>query len=452
MRIRRRPDGKWAQLTIDWTQSHVTIDGTPYNLREGDHHRCEHLAHLATALDAEGIEIECCASCQYLHLSGFAYDGGWAGYCGRVGPKKPVVGADTGCGERRSLPIWKDLMAAQSERWRLVRANPAPSRLNAFAGSLVGLAVGDALGYPAEFRTRQQILETYGPAGLTDFVGVRDPAWPRRPMIIGEPHPPGTYTDDTQMSLAVAEALIEAGHEGPNRCMQRIAERWVAWSESPDNNRAPGETCMTGCQKLAAGVPWSDSGNPNSKGCGSAMRVAPIGLYFWHDEAQLLDLARKSSIATHGHDAGIEGAAAAALLVQLALRKTPPRKMYEALMAECAPRSPDFRRALQKVPDRLGDDPADVLSEQGLGEGWVAEEAVASALYCFWRSPDDFEETVLTAVNTDGDSDSIACIAGSISGAFNGLDAIPQPWRAGVENAEYLLQTAERLWLQVKPA
>lgn len=121
-------------------------------------------------------------------------------------------------------------------------------------------------------------------------------------------------------------------------------------------------------------------------------------------------------------------------------------------MRECAPRSPDFKACLEKLPKFLWTEPAEALSRRGLGEGWVAEEAVASALYCFWRSPLHFERTVVTAATTDGDSDSIACIAGGISGAFCGLGAIPAVWQTNIENSAYLKDVASRLWAAAESA
>lgn len=326
------------------------------------------------------------------------------------------------------------------------------SRRNAFEGTIVGLAVGDALGYPAEFRRRCDIIRAFGPDGIRGFVSVNDPAWPARPVVISWRLPPGSYTDDTQMSLAVAEALIEAGHKDLDSLMRRMAARFIEWSGSPENNRAPGETTMAACARLAEGIEWRDAGVPESKGCGSAMRVAPIGLFFCRDIPRLLETARTSSMLTHRHDAAIEGAAAAALLVGMAISKTQPDEMYRALMQECAPRSQDFKACLEKVPELLWTEPAEALSNRGLGEGWVAEEAVASALYCFWRSPLDFEQTVVTAANTDGDSDSIACIAGGISGAFNGLDAIPTSWQKDIEKSADLKDLASRLWAAAESA
>jgi ADP-ribosylglycohydrolase len=280
---------------------------------------------------------------------------------------------------------------------------------------------------------------------LTGYVALHDPAWPRRPAILGRKHPPGIYTDDTQMTLAVAEALIEAGRADLDTLMGALALRFVAWCGSPGNNRAPGAACVRACHNLAAGVPWDEAGVAGSKGCGANMRVAPIGLFFEADHPRLLEVARAQTKLTHRHAAAAEGAAAAALLVAMALQGNTPEALFAAALAECAPRSPDFKTCFEKLPALREADPALALSAQGLGEGWVAEEAVASALWCHWRAPTDFRACVLLAVNTDGDSDSIACIAGGISAAANGLESIPAEWIEGIENRDGLRDVARRL-------
>lgn len=110
-----------------------------------------------------------------------------------------------------------------------------------FEGCILGLAIGDALGAPTEFiNTMDAIRRTFPPDGVRGFE-----EWS---------HPAGTYTDDTQMSLAVARALVEAGHRDLDDLMGGMAREFVAWSESPDNDRAPGNTCLAGCERLAAGV------------------------------------------------------------------------------------------------------------------------------------------------------------------------------------------------------
>lgn len=315
-----------------------------------------------------------------------------------------------------------------------------------FRGCIVGLAIGDALGYPAEFRSRQQILATFGPDGLTDFVSVDDARWPRHPLIVGATQPPGTFSDDTQMSVAVAQGLLDAGKDASlDAQMTAIAARFAAWSTSPDNNRAPGGTCMTGCRRLADGVPWREAAVRNSKGCGSAMRVAAIGLLFADDKDQILEVARASSVLTHGHDAAIEGAAAAALAVRLAMRGAGDDEIYDAIVDATFGRSADFDERMRQLPAALEHSPKVALSKIGLGESWVAEEAVASALYCVSRG-DDFRQAVLLGANTDGDSDSIAAIAGSIAGARHGLSGIPAAWVAAVEDSAELVALADALF------
>ena len=159
-----------------------------------------------------------------------------------------------------------------------------------YVGCIVGLAVGDALGFPAEFRRRKQILTEIGPQGIADFIALKDPRF-SRPQFSSSGHPPGTFTDDTQMTIAVAEALLAAGRAGLDPLMSTMAERFVLWSRSTTNNRAPGGTCMEGCSNLAASVPWRRAGVPTSKGCGSVMRVAPIGLYY-QDLDRVAEVAR----------------------------------------------------------------------------------------------------------------------------------------------------------------
>lgn len=297
----------------------------------------------------------------------------------------------------------------------------------------MGLAVGDALGHPTEFLSRQQILARYGPDGVAGF----EPA--------GR-HPAGTFTDDTQMSIAVAEGLLTAGRNASlDARMRAIADEFVRWSRSPANDRAPGRTCMTGCRNLERGVGWRSSGVPTSKGCGSAMRVTAIGLLFADDLDRLTEVARASSLLTHGHPAALEGAAASALAVALGLRRSTPTQMFDVVMQMCGGRSPDFDAAMSRLAASRSDAPERALTAGALGEAWVAEEAFVSALYCVARTPDDFAATVLCGANTDGDSDSIAAIAGSISGALNGLCAIDPAWVRGVEASDDLIELADRL-------
>jgi ADP-ribosylglycohydrolase len=446
--------------TIALTADDVTLTVPRARHENGETDDYTSFAVLAREATSRGVEIEACGSCARFRFSGFARQasGGAKGYCTMVGwrSERAVVRIDHYCGEHDPVGGWPDdLERAAREQLDLSARDPQPSRANAFAGSILGLAIGDALGFPTEFRSRARITEAFGPQGVTDLVSVNDPRWGDDRASVRTQFPPGAYSDDTQMTLAVAEAILETDRADLDTLMRAIARRFVEWSESTENNRAPGQTCLRGSRNLARGVPWQSAGIPDSKGCGSAMRVAPIGLYYWRDHTRLLEVARASSLLTHGHDAAVESAAAAALMVALALEKRTPAEMLAAVRPECASRSRDLRDRLDDLDRLLSAPPEIALSATGLGEGWVAEEAVVSALYCLFQNPDDFEQCVLMAANTDGDSDTIAGIAGGVSGAFHGLGAIPGRWRTRLEDAASFHKVAERLWLAsagIRPA
>lgn len=306
--------------------------------------------------------------------------------------------------------------------------------LSRFQGCIVGLAVGDALGRPTEFlHTLAAIRARFGTEGVTDL----------------EPdgHPAGTFTDDTQMSLCVARALVRAGHDPLDTLMSAIAKEFIEWSRSAENDRAPGTTCMAGCRNLGSGIGWQEAGIVGSKGCGSAMRTAPIGLFYHDNERELIEVARASSLPTHGHPTALASAAATALLTAWALHGDEPAEFPSRLATVMREMEGGEEMAVlaARIPELLSAAPESVLRKDVLGEAWVGDEAVACALYCFCRSPRDYRATVLTGANTIGDSDSIACITGAICGAYNGIDAIPKKWRQRIEKSDQLHRVAEEL-------
>ena len=172
--------------------------------------------------------------------------------------------------------------------------------LDRFRGCLIGLAVGDALGHPTEFISSvARIKQRYGERGIVDF----DRAGP---------HPAGTFTDDTQMTIAVARALALAGHRPLDELMTLMADEFVAWAGHSSNNRAPGGTCLAGCRNLEQGAHWKHAGIKGSKGCGAAMRAAPVGLYFTNNDEALVRVAAAQCVLTHSHPTGIASSVAAA--------------------------------------------------------------------------------------------------------------------------------------------
>src|SRR5215213_2702609 len=160
---------------------------------------------------------------------------------------------------------------------------------------LFGLALGDALGYPVEFLKRETLRQKYGSTGIQHLP---DPA---------------LYSDDTQMTLALTKGLLDAGIDAPvDDLMQAVGKRFIDWLDSPDNNRAPGTTCIKGVKRFQSGVSWRESGIPESKGCGSAMRVAPLGYVYQYNESRLREVAIATSLITHRHPTAIAATVAAA--------------------------------------------------------------------------------------------------------------------------------------------
>jgi ADP-ribosylglycohydrolase len=296
-------------------------------------------------------------------------------------------------------------------------------------GMIYGVALGDALGAPVEFEMLSRIREEYGPRGIQELPE------------------PARFTDDTQLTLALAEALVAAGHLDLGAVMEAVSREFVAWlhsQEDPRNVRSPGGSCLYGARQLAAGAPWWQSGKPNSKGCGAAMRVAPVGYLYQHDLPKLRRVAADTAIATHHHPAAQVAAVAAAFLVKLALDRMPPEGFVAALKGEISGQNRSVDLALKRLEEALAMTSSDAALEH-IGEGWVAEEAVLAALYCFLQAPGDFRMVIRLGANTQGDSDSIASIAGGISGAFLGIEALPRDWVARIEKSAYLADVARRL-------
>lgn len=301
------------------------------------------------------------------------------------------------------------------------------SAIDKFEAVLFGLALGDALGWRTEFKKLPEIKQIYGQQGIQ------------------EPPDPALYTDDTQMSIALAEGLLDAGIDADlDTQLNAVGKRFVAWMHSEDNNRAPGNACMTGVRHFEEGIPWRHAGVAHSKGCGSAMRVASIGCLYQHDERRLHEVAEASGLITHGHPAAVAASIAAAYAVKLALDAVPVSDYLPRIMTFVAGISDEFDNAVYHV-GHAGAWTDEEAALRYIGEGWVGEEAVALALYCIIRYPDDYVACMRRAANTNGDSDSIACIAGGIMGARLGLAAIPQDWRERCENRVYLSELAARM-------
>lgn len=334
-----------------------------------------------------------------------------------------------------------------------------------YRGCLLGGAVGDALGAPVEFMSYAEIIRKFGAGGIQEYV----PAYGKL----------GAITDDTQMTLFTAEGLqrAHASADAPdvNAATCAIAQAYQRWFhtqgqshplqepwldgwllEHPELHswRGPGITCLAGLKSMQH---VTDLAKNDSKGCGGVMRVAPIGMYYAslapansEDRPRLLtqafDLACKAAAITHGHPTGrLASGAFAAIIMELLLGE-PLSGAINAVLPLLAgkPRHKETTVAIQAACRLAAEMPNDIDALTQLGEGWVAEEALAIALYCA-LSTEDFRSGVVLAVNHNGDSDSTGSMVGQLLGAMYGVQAIPDSWLEPLELRRVIETVADDL-------
>ncbi len=291
---------------------------------------------------------------------------------------------------------------------------------------LYGLALGDAMGWPIEFLKMPKIKIAYGDEGIQ------------------EPPNPALVTDDTQMTVAIAEALIEAGDADIDTLMEVVTRRLIDWSNSPENTRAPGHTVTEAVRALEAGLSWREAGSAQGLGNGSCIRVAPIGYLYQKDPGRLREVAHATGIATHAHPTADAATIASAYLIKLALDGVHPVDYANQMLEFCGDVSLGFYDTLLKV-GHVAEWTDELAAMEHLGNGWLADEAVAMAVYCTARYTSDFPGAVRRAVNIAGDSDSVGSIAGGLVAARYGLGVIPAEWIERVEGRELLTDLASRL-------
>ncbi len=304
------------------------------------------------------------------------------------------------------------------------QGKPSPS---GFEGCILGLAVGDALGMPVEFRSAQELKKRYG--RVTE-------------MMDGERLKAGQFTDDTLMTVATLESILAQKRVDP----EDLARRFLAWYESGDL-RGIGGTTRQALLALKYGKTWRQSGLKSkfAAGNGTAMRIAPVGLLHWNDPDALRADCEAASLITHRNSEAVAGSRAVAFAVAglVSRRLACPSLMREAA-AFVGPS--EVGSNLLKANRLLAQGKPVEFALFALGTGGYVVETVASAFYCFCASPGDFEQTVINAVMGGDDTDTTACVAGALSGAYNGVEAIPERWLAVLEERPHLGTLARDLF------
>lgn len=279
---------------------------------------------------------------------------------------------------------------------------------NRAGGALLGTFVGDALGMP--------------------FEGLVHASIPEHVEMVEARRGRGTYTDDTQMMIALAESLIAQGRVDADHLARAFLDAYDA-----DRGYGSGTRRVFGLWR--SGVSVADAASyvfngQGSRGNGAAMRIAPIAVWFRDDPERLCVEAAASARVTHTHTVGVDGAVVQAAAIGAALRG---EHILET--ARSVASTAELRCALDEVESLLDSEraPAEVCAR--LGSSADACESVAAALYSA-AANDSFEAAVSFAVRLGGDTDTVAAMAGAVTGARDGWGAIPARWLEALEDSD----------------
>ncbi|SNB45181.1 ADP-ribosyl-[dinitrogen reductase] hydrolase [Geobacter sp. DSM 9736] len=256
--------------------------------------------------------------------------------------------------------------------------------------AFVGLALGDALGAPAEFLTSGEITSRYG--RLDDIVGG---GWLRLK--------PGEVTDDTQMSLCIARATVAAG----GWSLTGIADSFAAWLRSKPVD--VGETCRRGIRRYMLKGELEAPFNQWDAGNGAVMRMLPTALFCLGDATLLEQCALSQARLTHNHPLSDAACITFGRLIHLALLGFSKNRLKR-----------EVDTLIQSHPSFSFD------HYRGLATGYVVD-TLQTVFHHFFISR-SFEECVVGTVNQGGDADTTGAIAGALAGAYYGEAELPKRW------------------------
>lgn len=332
-------------------------------------------------------------------------------------------------------------------------------------GCLLGGAVGDALGGPIEFWDSTRITGQCGLAGVREYLPEKADGKERYGLI----------TDDTQMTLFTVEGLIRAGvrtDRGTGFTVAVIHHAYDRWLDTqllrgPDGSRdgwlvgqqwlyarrAPGNTCLSALMDARRGgrkiERFGGSAENDSKGCGGVMRSAPFGLLPPESAATpgwQFGAAAEAASYTHGHVTGQLASGALAALIGAIVAGQELTEAVETMMSQLGEHAQHeettaaVRRAIAAAQE-----PPSIGAVESLGGGWVAEEALAIAVYAAlaFPEPDQFLDALSLSVTHSGDSDSTGAICGNILGTLHGEAALPPELAFEIEGRGTILELAD---------
>lgn len=302
-----------------------------------------------------------------------------------------------------------------------------------FKGAMLGTFTGDALGMPVEGKSSSYIKNHYG--NIDNMMEAR----------MGK----GTYTDDTQLMISLAESLIRSKGFNGNNLAQTFLKNY-------NPNRGYGKGTSIALKNIQKGIQWDEVGDKvfkgGSFGNGSAMRVAPVGLLFHDNVNKLKEISYKSSIITHSHPLGKEGAAimakAIGSLVEKKISEFNPLNYIKELIFFSSKQK--FTQKLKWIKENLNKNNTKQTIIKNLGNRSQSFNSVPTAIYIFLQNFRSFKKTVVKAIGLGGDTDTIGAMSGAINGSLLGYKAIPNEWLQELENVskgkDYVINLAEELY------
>lgn len=325
---------------------------------------------------------------------------------------------------------------------------PSAELRHRYRGCLVGGAIGDALGRPVEGRSRQRVRTLY-PDGVWDF----------EPWSGWRSGPVGTYTDDTQLTIVVAEWLLDAAFECAEKPLsaEDLAGRVIEWGRT---GRGIGHATSEALRNYEQGLPWWRAGVP-SAGNGAAMRAAPYGLRFAGQPDPLRAAAALGSAPTHADISAVGSAIVQAAAVNLCLSAEPgglePTSFLGALTQSVADlglprlalrsgrRRLSLAQRIEEVADWAGRPSHQVFDH--FHNGAFVLETTPVVLWCLLEKQRDPEDALVTAVMGGRDADTVAAMLGNLLGALHGDAAFPERWTgANLEDHDRLVELADELY------
>ena len=295
-----------------------------------------------------------------------------------------------------------------------------------YLGGMVGSALGDAIGELA-FMVPQRERLASNLDRVSEF----------------------RYTDDTAMSIGLAESIIKAKgidqqNLGDTFSVNFQREPWRGYASGP-----PTIFSLVGKRAIsyteAARMMFGGSG---SLGNGAAMRIVPLGLFF-HRAQDLFEVAALSAEVTHAHPVGMDGAAVQAWAVASAVKLDPqqefPLENFVQGLIDFA-RTPEIQTKMKLIQGLITEEVSPNAAADELGRSVAVHESMPFAIYSFLKYPKSFEECLFCAILHGGDRDTLGAMACAISGAYLAIEAIPHVWREKLENRTYIEDLASELF------